>query len=137
MNKPSDQVVTEIDDILTVVWNSLDNPEELSRQLLRMTVLYAGIGNYLVEARDEERTLDRDYKGYIYQAQKKWRDQGKVTVAEAEGQAFREHRTDLDTLNHAKKRVDILKLKREDVERNIDAIRSRLSLIKGDIQRGM
>lgn len=134
MDKTPEQNVEQVDELVKQIYTQLDNPEYLSRSVLALSVLYAGLGNYLVEARDQERVLDVAYKVEFGRVKLKYVKEGdSATIAESRA------RLDLvgfaENILAANKRVDILKLKREDVDKLIDAARSRLSLIKGDMQR--
>lgn len=134
MNKSPQQIITEIDSILSVIWNSLENPDILSREILKMSVLYAGLGNYLAEAREAERKAEQHYKFLIETTKLDYVAAGdSATVSESKAKV--EAHEAQETYLQSAKRVDMLKLKREDVERILDATRSRLSLIKGDIRQ--
>lgn len=135
MNKTAEQIVAEVDDLVRDVWNAWDDPETLSGLILKLSVLYAPLGNYLAQARDEERKMDT-YIKYHFANHKRSHIEHGDSVALAETKARTELENQYKDQDFAANRIDILKLKREDVEKLIDAARSRLSLIKGDIQRG-
>lgn len=135
MNKTAEQIVAEVDDLVRAVWSAWEDPETLSGLILKLSVLYAPIGNYLAQAREEERWEETMYKSAVNKGKIHYVSEGDSATL-AESKSHEDHTQDKNDWVETQNRVDTLKLKREDVEKLIDAARSRLSLIKGDIQRG-
>lgn len=133
MNKTPQEIVSDADDQIREIWRSVDDPETLSQAILRLSVLNAGIGNFLHEAMLEESAAERHYKFMLDKQKLALVDEGKsATVAESMAKiAYNDTLKNWHEKTHA---VNILKLKRNDVDRIIDAARSRLSLIKLDIR---
>lgn len=140
MHKTPDVLVAEMDDIIRGIWTHLEDPQSLSNDILRLSVLNVGIGNALVEAQDLLNTADTERK-YALQTIKLAKvketdpDTGKkIPMGVAEAMAEIETKKLADHMNVLSKAVMLLKIKRNDTDSVIDAARSRLSLIKKDIQ---
>lgn len=141
MNEKKDalHIVSEIDDILRDVWKHLENPQELSQDILKLAVLNGGLGNWYAEAQDNERRLEAHYKHdlnsdklAIMATEKDERGKA-VSATYAESKALMNHWTTQLELLDAEHTTTVLKLKRQDTDQAIDAARSRLSLIKRDM----
>lgn len=141
MNEKKDalHIVSEIDDILRDVWKHLENPQELSQDILKLAVLNGGLGNWYAEAQDNERRKEAHYKHNLnsdklaIMATEKDERGKAVSATYAESKAQINHwATQLELLD-AEHTTTVLKLKRQDTDQAIDAARSRLSLIKRDM----
>lgn len=132
MNDAKD-ILEQIHQRAQVVWKDKDNPENLSKILVELAGLNWGLGEYLVLADEAERELktELDYeKAKIVNEITKSGE----SVAKAEIQATlgtREKRKEYNQVAHGK---ELYKLRRKDTEKLMDAIRSRLSLIKQEIK---
>lgn len=127
------EILEQIHERAQAVWKSKDNPETLSKVLVELAGLNWGLGEYLVLADEAERELktELDYeKAKILDQLTKSGE----SVAKAEIQATlssRDKRREYNAVAHGK---ELYKLRRKDTEKLMDAIRSRLSLIKEDIK---
>lgn len=128
------QLVDEIDDLLREIWEHLENPELLSFDILRLAVKSGGLGTHLIEA---EFDMDQAESQYKYQVDKRKLElvkQGEsATVSESTAKV--ELQEDYSAYLERKKAYKAIKIKREDTDRAIDAVRSRLSLVKTDLRR--
>lgn len=131
--KTASSIVTEIDDLLRDIWKHISDPENLSTDILKLAVLNGGLGNWLAEAQDIERKAEVDYKHRVDEYKLGFvKDGDSATVAETKAKlAHHDVMQDWLTAQH---NATVLKLKRHDTDSAIDAARSRLSLIKGDIR---
>lgn len=131
--KTPEELVNEADDILRVIFNSLDNPEIISTKLLRLAVIYGGIGNCLAAAQNAERQAETTYKYELNKKKASYMKAGSsATAAEVPATVdVKKYRDDWDSWKH---NASILKIKREDIEKVIDTGRSRLSFIKQEIK---
>lgn len=138
--KSPDQLVSEMDEIIRGMWTHLEDPENLSTDILRLAVLNVGIGNALVEAQDLLNVANTEYKHSfetfkLAAMQDKDENGKKVTATAAESMATVEMKEAADYINVLTKALMTLKIKRQDTDSVIDAARSRLSLIKNDIKQ--
>lgn len=135
-------LVDEVDRLMRLVYSQQSDPEGLSKTLDQLSVRNVGLGNLLVEALDLARQAETSYN---YEVNKKKLALTKqvdpntskthsATVAESMAEV--EHHQKKEEWDGLKKSVDTLRIKRADLGQVIDTHRSRLSLIKGDIQRG-
>lgn len=134
MNRTPEEIIQDVDDLVRAVWTDWENPEKLSEDLMKLAVLYTPIGNLLAEARDDERREEADYK-YRVEVDKLDHIAEGDTATKAESKAKVQHREQQKIVFTLTRQSEALKFKREDVEKLIDAARSRLSLIKGDLRR--
>lgn len=134
-------LITEIDTLTSEITEAINNPETISKCLLQIALKNDRLGNLYVMALDMERVAKTDYEYQLDESKLKIMatevdDKGKrVSATYAESRSRIRKKDLLDELNTAKHTVDVLKVKRNDIDRIIDAARSRLSLIKNDIKR--
>lgn len=133
MQTSPQELVERIDKLRLTISENRHSPEIISECLEGLAFAFSDLGDLMVDATVESDRLEDLYKYEIqvqFMAHKKT-----LTVAESEIQA----RLDCDgrrqEWREAEKNAKTLKVKRESVEKILDATRSRLSLIKGDIQR--
>lgn len=117
------------------------DPEMLSAIILRLSIKSSTLGELVTES---ENAMDRAESFYKHKIDTRTLDLRtetdsetgkKYAVGVAEVLARVEVEEDKETYLERKRVYQTLKRKREDLEKVIDAARSRLSLIKGDIQR--
>lgn len=133
--RPAEDIVADIDTILKEVWQHLEDPENLSKDILKLAVLNGGIGNWLAEAQDLERRVEAAYKHDVDRKKLDYVKAGdSATVSESKAKL--DLAEQMDAWLDAQHQVTVLKLKRQDTDQAIDAARSRLSLIKQDIKQG-
>lgn len=132
--KPAIEIVNEIDAKSKELYNNLDDSETISKTLFELAILSVGLGNHLIEALDRERQLESSYKYKIDVRVLEGVEAGEA-VNKSELKARKELNTHKDNWLEAKRQVDILKIKRADLEKVIDTGRSRLSLIKNDMRK--
>lgn len=132
--KTAVQLIDDIETKSKGLYASMDDSETISRTLFELAILSMGLGNHLIEALDEERKLDSLYKFSIDNTTMKFvQDSQPVNKAELMSRESNYH-LKKDWLK-AKRNVDVLKIKRADLDKVIDTGRSRLSLIKNDIRK--
>lgn len=133
MMKEVATIVSEIDDVLRDIWRHFDDPENLSRDILKLAVLNGGLGNGLADAFDNERRAEIVYKHAVDKLKLQLVEKGdSATVAESKAKV--EETNKLSVWLEDQHRLTVLKLKRQDTDSAIDAARSRLSLIKQDLR---
>lgn len=132
--KPLESIITDIDNLLRDFWKHIKDPENLSQDILKLSVLNGGLGNYLAEAHETERQAEATYKYEVDKLKLELVKAGdSATVAESKAKI---ERFDLQAeWLVAQHNLTVLKLKRQDTDSAIDAARSRLSLIKNDIRQ--
>lgn len=115
------------------VWKHKDDPETLSKLLVDLSVLNWGLGQWLSDADDAERTLKTELD---YQRAKiiKTLTGAGDSIAKAEVEATLNLQDKRKEYNEVKHGLELYKLRRKDTEKIMDALRSRLSLIKQDIR---
>lgn len=134
MSKDALTIVSEIDDLLRGVWTHLEDPQNLSLDILKLAVLNGGLGNWLAEAQDTERHEEANYKNMVDKVKLSLVATGdSATVAESKAKQL--NYSSLQLWLQAQHTVTVLKLKRQDTDQAIDAARSRLSLIKQDMKQ--
>lgn len=127
-------LVNDIDEKAKALYKSLDSPEDISKILFEMAILSVGLGNHLIEALDSERQLESGYKASLDKHVRVGIEEGDA-VNKAELKARHLSKDEKLKWLESKRQVDILKIKRADLEKVIDTGRSRLSLIKNDIRK--
>lgn len=138
---PSDEPRKSAEDILKEIrtrtkdlWTKFDSPEELSRLINELAVLSFGLGEWLTIFDDEERNmkteLDLEKATIISELVDK-----KEPVSKAEVKATVKLGEKRREYNQTVTMVNKLKIARHDVENLIDTGRSRLSLIKQDMEK--
>ena len=115
------------------VWANKDNPETLSKLLVDLSVLNWGLGTYQSDADDAERTLKTELDYQRAKIVKQLTGAGE-SVAKAEVEATLNLKDKRGEYNEVKHGLELFKIKRRDCEKIMDALRSRLSLIKQDIK---
>lgn len=139
--KSAADIVAEIDDVLRDIWKHMEDPENLSRDILKLSVLNGGLGNWLAEAQDLERRMEAAYKHDVDARMLNIRETEKnekghpPAIDYAKAKATIEKAEQLDAWLDGQHQVTVLRLKRQDTDQAIDAARSRLSLIKQDIRQ--
>lgn len=132
-------LVNDIDGKAKALYKSLDSPEDISKILFEMAILSVGLGNYLIEALDNERRLDSKYKYDLVERKlelvSKTNPSTDKLYSATVAESIAEQEISNEALLESKRQVDILKIKRADLEKVIDTGRSRLSLIKNDIRK--
>lgn len=132
--KTAVQLIDNIETKSKGLYANMDDSETISRTLFELAILSMGLGNHLIEAQDAERVAETLYKHNLDEA-----------VAEALKSEMPFNKSELDAKrrlhnekvewNEAKRNVDVLKIKRADLDKVIDTGRSRLSLIKEDLRK--
>jgi Mg/Co/Ni transporter MgtE len=130
--KSATQLVDEIESKSKSLYLNLDDSETISKTLFELAVLSMGLGNHLIEAQDADRVAETLYKHNMDEAIALNSD---MPFNKAELEAKRQLHSEKVRWNEAKRQVDVLKIKRGDLDKVIDTGRSRLSLIKGDIRK--
>lgn len=118
------------------LWKSNDDPENLSRLLHELAVLNFGLGEWLAEFEDAERTAKTDIDIEHAETVEAYINKD-MPVSRADVRAkidLGEKRRDY---NQVVKGVQMVKICRHDIETAIDTGRSRLSFIKLDTQRSI
>lgn len=112
----------------------LDDPEAISKDVVALSQYNMGLGNWLADAMEAERGLDRDLK---LARQKIILDlrKTKTAVAEAEAKALMQTEDEWNQLLEVQNAVQLYKIKRIDTQMLVDTIRSRLSVIKEDLRQ--
>lgn len=128
-------IVEQIDSDLKAINKHWSNPEMLSALLLRLSLSYGELGDLVSASEFEMENLKEQYD---YETTKTITELTKAdkSVASSQLEAKLIHRDKYKTYLEAKYSHTIVRLKRQAVEKIIDASRSRLSLIKGDIKNG-
>ena len=128
-------ILDQIHERAQTVWKSKDDPETLSRVLVELAGLNWGLGQWLADAEEAERDLKTEYE---YHRAKFMNEQTETagSVAKAEILAtlddnLKEEKKEYNVVKHG---LELYKLRRRDTDKLMDAIRSRLSLIKQDIR---
>ncbi len=132
MSRPSNEILDDIESITKEVFKNLENPQYLSEAIIKLAVLNSGLGNYLVEAKDLERSADTSLKFNREMTKMEKMDSG-LTATAADSLKIIETKELSDEVNELSHNVDILKIKRDDTKDVLEMVRSRLSLIKMDI----
>lgn len=129
MNPTIEKIQTD----LLLINKNWQNPETLSALILRLALLYSDLGDLVTTAEFE---MDSIKERYDYDVAKRTLElvEGGLAVNRADLQAKQEYRQGFRDQLKAKNDYGMLKRKRESLERVLDATRSRLSLIKSDIQ---
>lgn len=129
--KSATDLITEIDDIARGL--DLDDAENLTKSIVALAQRNFGLGNWLADALEAERGLERDLKIKRTQVLMKARKGGQ-TLGEAEAQSVTDTKDLWDELLEVQKATSLYKIKRQDTQTLIDTIRSRNSVIKEDIK---
>lgn len=134
--KSADEIVKEIKDRLRDVWKYKENPEELSRLGNELVVLNFAMGQWLIEFDDQEReaktALDLQEADTILELVEK--QDHKVNRAELKAKV--KLGDDRRAYNQIVNAVTKVKIVRNDTDKALDMLRTRISLIKGAIEKG-
>ena len=130
--KGATELIKEIDDIARGL--NLDDAENLTKSIVALAQRNFGLGNWLADALEAERALERDLKIKRTQLLMQKRKGGQ-TLGEAEAQAVVETKDIWDELLEVQKASSLYKIKRMDTQTLIDTIRSRNSVIKEDLKQ--
>jgi hypothetical protein len=139
MDKPIDELVAEIDTLIEAQWQHQSDPENLSIALHKLEVKIGMLSPHVAQAEYDVNTAKADYEVDFdklkLEYMKEKDEKGKaVSATVAESRARIDMADDMLELYAIKKAHTLLKLKREDTQRIVDAARSRLSLIKQDLR---
>ncbi len=133
--KSATQLIDDIESKSKGLYANLDDSEHISKTLFELAILAMGLGNFLIEALDNERMAESTYKSQLDQRVRMGIQEGEA-VNKSELKARQESLGEMSKWLKAKRNVDVLKIKRADLDKVIDTGRSRLSLIKNDIRQG-
>lgn len=131
----STDVVSDINKLMADAKKSINDSETLSIIAVQLATRYGELGTMLAESMEAERGLELELK---YERAKLLLSgrKSEATIMEAQTEAYVQTKDKEDEWRIAKKSVDMLKIKRSDVETLIDVIRSRLAVIREDINNG-
>ena len=130
--KSATELITDIDEITKSI---KDNPESLSTAVVELAQKNTGLGNWLAQAQEAERALDRDLKiarnRVVVEGRKA---DGKKAVGALEAEALLGTEELWSELVEVQNAVGLYKIKRNDVQTLIDSLRSRLAVIRNDMR---
>ena len=132
--KDSGEIIKEASTRVKKLWGYKDNPEDLSACIHELAVLNFGLGTWLAEFEDAERVAKTDVDLEHAEIVEKYINQD-MPVSRAEVKAKIDLGDKRRDYNQIVKSVQMVKICRHDIETVIDTGRSRLSLIKQDMQR--
>lgn len=128
--------IAQVAKLTTDIRQSKADPETLSLALVELALLHETLGTMLAEALEAERSLEMQLKFEKQRDILALRKAGEVTLVEAEAEAVTRAKPLADEWLEAKKSADLFRIKRDDIQKIIDAGRSRLTTIREDIQNG-
>lgn len=131
--KTIDKLVAEIDDYTRDIWKQLESPGDLSETILRLAVLNMGLGNHLADTVEMHDKLELKLK-YERELIKLSAMKEGETAAKAESLKIVDTKDMADDLYSLAHIVNVLKIKRADIEKVIEASRSRLAVIRDDMR---
>ncbi len=142
LSQEPQHVIDDIDTLLKECWtatghNDAGELEMLSRASIQLPTLLNGLGYYLAVA-ENEMDLAKDMKEYELSTRvENLLKSSDIAVNKAtiEVENSDEYREVVKDYYESKKTYRLLKLKYDSVSKSFDGLRSRLSVIKNDIQR--
>jgi hypothetical protein len=137
MDDQIDVIVQKINKITAELTKKLDDPDGLSLSISKLAVLNARLGDSYVEVKDQARQQE-SYLKYVMAIQKRDLVQGSenvkgISATLADSIVRVDTHEELMKLNELKKAEDLIRIKRSDTSEQIDAHRTRVSLIKGEV----
>lgn len=134
--KTPEEIITEIDNKIRQSYKEWDSPEGLSILLMDLASLKLGLGYWVAYASDEERQAEGELKLKREQIKLELMENYKQSGTKADAKKVIETAEMSSEYYKLAYRKELYKIKHSDTQTMIDALRTRISLIKGDINLG-
>ena len=139
VTKSPTEIVASVDEVLLKAWSALDKPRELyelSRSILELPTLLNGLGYYLAMA---ESDMDKAKDVMEYEEKKAVEEELKVKGVAVNRATIKVSISDkqrklVEDFFERKREYRVLKNKYDSTSKSFEGMRSRLSVIKKDVE---
>jgi len=133
--KTAEDIIVGIDNLIRQSYQEWESPEGLSKMLMDLASLKLGLGYWVAYASDQERQADGELKIMREKLKLSYVDSG-MTATKADAKKVIETEEMQKGYNKLAYSKELFRIKHTDTQSMIDALRTRISLIKGEINQG-